>query len=221
MIGIPLHGDGKEAFWSSLQQLIFATAKGGVDTAVMKRKSPYLAHNRNIIVRQARNWPGATHLLFLDADMEVPSDTLLRLLAADKDMVVANAYLKSEQTKPLVDVLDKTDNFMSIHIPPEDGQLHRVHRAGTGVCLFKLHIFDTIPFPWFFQDYSDPPKNWPGKEEDLIEGKIMVGEDTRFFMVALGLGFKLYCDFSIEIGHIGDKVYTWKDYEAQHEEDKT
>lgn len=152
--------------------------------------------------------------------MEVPPDTLIRLLAADQDIVVSNAYTKNSPTKPLVNVMDKQNNFVAIHILPENGKLHRIHRAGTGVCLCKLQVFEKIPFPWFFQDYSEPPENWQGKEEDLIEGQIMVGEDVRFFMLAQGCGLKVYCDFSLEIGHVGDKVYTWKDYEAQYKEVK-
>ena len=67
-------------------------------------------------------------------------------------------------------------------------------------------------FPWFQQEYVDPV----GEDMDsstLVEGKMFVSEDSRFFIIATSLGFKLYCDFSIEIGHIGKYVFTWKDHE--------
>ena len=60
----------------------------------------------------------------------------------------------------------------------------------------------------------------------LVNGMVLIGEDTRFFMLVNGLGFKVWCDFSLEIGHITiggngqEKVITYKDFEKNYERNK-
>jgi hypothetical protein len=145
--------------------------------------------------------------------MTFPDDLILRLLAHDKDIVTINAYRKGFGFFPVVSMQDGGDDyFRPVHIKPKEGKLRRVSSAGTGAVLIKREVFEAINFPWFKSEYIDPVGE-DMEAESLIEGKLFVSEDNRFYVVATSLGFKLYCDFSIEIGHIGDKEYTWRDHE--------
>jgi hypothetical protein len=194
VILVPVHGEGFQKFWTQVSRLQFRSLSAGIDTFLRVKSSAVLVHCRNCLVSEAlRDFPDATHFLFIDSDMVFPDDILLRLLEHDKDMVTVSAYRKGPPHFPVVSIqADEDDIFRPIHIKPENGKLRRVTSAGTGVVLIKREVFEKMFFPWFQTEYVDP-----------------IGEDAE------QESFKLYCDFSIEIGHIGKKVYTWKDHE-QH-----
>jgi len=214
VILVPVHGEGFQKFWTQVSRLQFRSLSAGIDTFLRVKSSAILEHCRNCLVSEAlRDFPDATHFLFLDSDMVFPDDLLIKLLAHDKDMVTTNAYRKGPPHFPVVSIQSGDDDlFRPIHIKPEADKLRRVTSAGTGVVLIKREVFEQMGFPWFKSEYVDPI----GEDADtgtLVEGKMFVSEDSRFFIIATSLGFKLYCDFSIEIGHIGKKIYTWKDHE--------
>jgi hypothetical protein len=166
-----------------------------------------------LVSESLRQFPDASYFLFLDADMTFPPDMLIRLLSYKKDIVTINAYRKGLGYYPVVSVQDGEDNFFqSIHVRPSEGSCQRVTSAGTGVVLIHRKVFEAITFPWFKSEYIDPV-NEDAEAEQLIEGKMFVSEDSRFYVIATSLGFKMYCDFSIIIGHLGIKEYTWEDHE--------
>lgn len=216
---VPVYGQGKHKFWTRLSAMQFECAKHGIDTLLKKQSSADIAHCRNLLVSQMlRARPNIQKFLFMDTDMTFPKDTALRLLAHDKDIVVTNAYRKGQGFFPVVSIQAKGDEyFRPVHIKPEEGKLRRVTSAGTGIMMIDRRVFETIRFPWFKSEYIDPF----GEDEEtanLVEGKMFVGEDNRFCMIASHLGFKIYCDFSIEVGHIGDKEYGWQDHERYLQE---
>jgi hypothetical protein len=214
IIAVPLYGNGNEQFWSCLEKMRYHTARKGIDTLRKTKKGCYIDHNRNLLVRDVRgielNRP--SHILWLDADMTFAPDLLMRLLSADKDIVVANYYRKQAPHTPVVSAFKGEGELYTLHVRPERGELRPLDSAGTGVCLTRLAVFETVPFPWFKTEYVLPPENLKG-EKDLIEGHVLIGDDTYFFLKAGAFGYTVYCDFSIEIGHVGDKVYDWRDYE--------
>lgn len=220
-IGIPAAGQGKAKFWMRLEDLIFYSARRGINVVRRRRMGAVVSHNRNKIVADVlEKDPGASHILFIDDDMTFPPDLLERLLAHDKDMVVANAHRKYPPYVPVVSVdVGGGDYFHPIYVRPEHGTLERVTSAGTGVCLIKTDVFRKVPFPWFQAEYLPPD---PGHEKDpgLIMGHLFVSEDNRFFIQAQSCGFKLYCDFSLEIGHIAEYEVTWRDHERAMEDGK-
>jgi hypothetical protein len=221
LILVPVHGEGFQKFWTQISRMQFKCLSAGINTFLRVKSSAVLEHSRNCLVSEGlRDFPDATHFLFVDADMVFPDDLILRLLEHDKDMVTINAYRKGPPHYPVVSVQgDDDDYFRSVHVKPEDGKLQRVTSAGTGIVLIKREVFEQMGFPWFKCEYIDPVSE-DADSQTLIEGQMFVSEDNRFFVVATSLGFKLYCDFSIEIGHIGMKIYTWQDHERYLEKEE-
>ncbi len=211
---VPIHGEGFHRFWTCVSALQFKSLTAGIDTILQKKSSADIAHCRNMLVSEGlRKFPDATHFLFLDADMTFPADLLIRLLSYEKDIVTINAYRKGHGHYPVVSVQNGEDDFFqSIHIRPSEGGCRRVTSAGTGAVLIHRKVFEAIKFPWFKSEYIDPVHE-DAEESELIEGKMFVSEDNRFYVIATSLGFKMYCDFSIVIGHLGIKEYTWEDHE--------
>lgn len=221
-LGIPAGGDGKAQFWQCLEKLRWTSLQHNIDTARQRSQGAIIAHNRNKIVyhflEKLNN--NISHILFIDDDMTFPPDLLIKLLAHDKDMVVCNAYRGKEPYLPVTSICKGEDDFFHpVHVRPSEGELKRVNSGGTGVALIKTEVFRKVPFPWFRCEYVPAPK---GDEDNpnFFYGKMFVSEDNRFFVIAQEYGFKLYCDFSIEIGHVKDHEYTWKDYEAFNEREQ-
>ncbi len=214
VILVPVYGQGKHKFWTNLSRMQFECLGAGIETAVRKKSSTDIAHCRNMLVSEnLKRFPDTEWFLFMDTDHTFPDDMLIRLLAHRKDIVTTSAYRKGGAHYPVVSMQgDADDYFRPLHIKPEDGKLRRITSAGTGIVLVHRRVFEGIKFPWFKSEYIDPVAE-DMEAETLIEGKMFVSEDNRFYVIATSLGFKLYCDFSIEIGHIGDYNYTWRDHE--------
>lgn len=132
---------------------------------------------------------GTTHILWIDDDMTFPSDTLARLLKHDLDFVAANCT--SRQEPVWTTAIKDNQRITSI------GQtgLMEVDQVGFGVVLTKVDMFRKIPEPWFTTPHD--PKG----------GK--VGEDIFFCVQARKQGYKLFIDhdLSVQIGHVGMKIY--------------
>jgi hypothetical protein len=211
---VPNYGQGKHRFWTCLSRMQAKSMQSGISTFFLKKSTADIAHGRNLLVSDAlRRFPEAQKFLFLDNDMTFPDDMLLRLLAHEKDIVTVSAYRKGAGYWPVVSIQGKDDEFFRpVHIRPEDGALKRITSAGTGVVLIDRKVFEAMDFPWFKSEYV-PPIGEDADSANIVEGKMFVSEDNRFYIIATSLGFKLYCDFSIPIGHIGDYEFTWEDHE--------
>lgn len=223
VLGIPAGGHGKDKFWTSLAKMRYAAAHHGINTHRLREKGSIVQHNRNLIVDKALRREGIppdiadpTHILFMDDDQTYEPDVLIRLLEHNKDIVGANVYRKGPPFAPVTSVQKSHDQlFVAVHIRPDspDAGLRRVTSLGTGCVLIKMDVFKKMKFPWFEIIYAPRPDSVNKDDPNLIQGHSMIGEDTWFFVKAQKIGYKIYCDFTIEIGHIGDYVYTWKDYE--------
>lgn len=212
LIGVASYGDGKAAFWRCLDDLRQFSSSRRISTELCVLRGCYVDQARNILASRAKNDPeGFDYLLFLDDDMVFGLDTLARLIAHGKDIVVANYYRKQSPHLPVVSVLDKAGRLLTVHVDPAgQSDLRRVACGGTGVCLIRVEVFRKMAFPWFVNEYSLPMEGEAPTE--MIEGYVLIGEDTRFFMLAHQYDFSVWCDFSIEAHHMGEKAYSYRDF---------
>jgi len=125
---------------------------------------------------------GATHVLFVDSDMQFPEDALERLLAHNLD-IVGVEYNK--RCLPLTPVQKPLDT-------PSD-TLYKCEYVGTGLMLINLKVFKKIPQPWF---------NFGRKGTEVV-----IGEDVWFCNTARDAGFDVWCDPTLEVKHLGDYAY--------------
>lgn len=155
------------------------------DYDVILKRGSILHYSREEIVKTAiKN--GCTHLLFLDTDMFFEKDAVLRLLEREKDIVGANYMTRKEPSQWTTVPLN--NSFMV------GSGLQEVKSVATGFMLINLKVFEKITEPWFF---------W--KSDD--KGQVLMGEDYWFCSKAKEAGFEVWCDLSVPIGHIGEKIY--------------
>ena len=117
-----------------------------------------------------------THLLFIDSDMTFGPDALEKL-DGKKDIMAGLFFKRYSPYDPAFTVNDK------VVIPDK---LIEVDWVGLAFTLIDMKIFKTMPRPWFELDFN--PEH-------------IVGEDVLFCVKAKKLGFKVWVDPKVEIGH--------------------
>ena len=158
---------------------------------------------RNSLVKTALEIK-ADYLLFVDADMRFPKDTLKILMAHDKDIIGVNATTRSEPVKPTAKNIvlqeDGLVDWMPIYSNVKSG-IEKVDGIGCGVMLIKRKVVEDIEMPYFYF-------------EQLGNNKIL-GEDIYFCIKAKDAGVDTWVDHDLskQIKHIGQYVYGWHNIE--------
>ena len=165
----------------------------GVGVAVSIQEGGYKPHNLNRIVKHAQD-EGFTHFMSIDNDMIFPSSGILRLLDADKDIIGANynqrtTGLSGDDRIATVKFADKNGKIIHQEIP---SHLFKCYTLGLGFTLMKTSIFDKLAKP-YFRDFESE------------EGEHHT-EDVEFFVKCQKAGLEVWCNPTIEIGHIGKNV---------------
>jgi hypothetical protein len=150
------------------------------------------ARNRNIIIRQALDID-CTHILFLDDDVICPPDILPRLLAHNKDIVTGLYLMRNHPHFPIAfDFADETGKARHLIMDNYRNQnLVEIVATGLGCVLIRTDVFRAMKEPWI---------RIGELESD------MWCDDLGFYKRARELGYKLWLDTTIHVGHIASVV---------------
>lgn len=142
------------------------------------------------------------YILWFDDDMvidKVGKPVFTTLIAHDKDFV---APLFFQRRPPYLPLLFKRNKHIDGAFTTYDNILDyekgllEVDGVGFGCCLTKVDMFKKIPKPYFLMGET-------------------FGEDLFFCDKAINAGYKIFCDTTIQIGHISDPPVAWESsYEA-------
>ena len=146
---------------------------------------------RNLIAHWVVNTP-YDYLFSVDSDIAFAPDTLVKLLAHDRD-AVTGLYIQRKPGQHILEVYEDNGHGGVTNIPYEkikDRGLIEVHGAGFGCILVKRAVFDAIGYPQF-------------KYHSAIDHANTISEDVFFCRRARECGFKLWADTSIKCRHIG------------------
>jgi hypothetical protein len=191
-IAIAAAGDVKSDFALSLAaQVKSLTCPIRLDV----EKSCYVHHNRNKLLYRALD-SDSTHLLFVDSDMAWPIDGAQRLLAHGLDIVGAD--YNRRQTPPIS--VSKPLGLVegATMAEPRYQQLFEAEHVGTGFMLIRLDAVRDLPRPYFdFPDY-----------DRAVDAEYpFIGEDVAFCLKARQHGVRVWCDPTLNMGHIGETVF--------------
>jgi hypothetical protein len=109
-----------------------------------------------------------THLIILGIDHVHPSD-LVRKFARhveahpDHLVIAAVSYRRGPPYDPLAFIHDNGDIYSVATWEP--GEIVQVHAAGTNEMCIHRSVFETLPAPWFYRDYTVAED---GLSEDLV-----------------------------------------------------
>lgn len=133
-----------------------------------------------------------SHIMFLDTDMTFPKDTILKLINHDKDIVGGLYFERYHPYRPAVFWKDNDDEYVLPNNIPEN-KLIECDAIGTGCLLIKTAIFSKLKKPYF--EYRLGAYGISQKEK-------FFSEDIVFSELCKKEGFSIYCDTSIECGHL-------------------
>lgn len=171
-------------------QVLAATGRGGAVLAIQQDRYS-VAYCRNQAVHDALRGR-FTHLWFTDDDVYPPPETLVRLLALDKD--VAGGCYPSVRTEYPGDLACRTYVCVKHEgkwLPKFFRGVRRVNAVGAGCLLVKTSVFERVGFPWF---------RWP---EMILNGRHeRVSDDLDFCDRCTALGVEVWADGDVRCGHV-------------------
>jgi hypothetical protein len=190
-----------------------------------------------------------THVLWVDDDMVLRKDYLVRMLRADKDVIgcvythrvdppVPNLHLLELKTGAVKRILHwKTEGVKS------SGDENSTLSLGTGLLLIKKEVTDRIA--QFYVDCEYERATWGLTDEQTAHHKAVramghkankngfwfqllprlsgageTGEDTSICLKAALCGFTVWVDTEIRPGHVGEYEYGYEDFLAFTEQGK-
>lgn len=143
----------------------------------------------------------ADYLFMIDDDMLAPPDLFYQLAANDKDICAALAFTRNPDHKPVIyDVIEGRDpvtnkefyvNKFSMNYPRNT--LVECDAVGFGAVLIKRKVIEAMKEPRFMG----------------LQG---CGEDITFCYKAKKLGFEVWMDTRVKLGHLGAPTIITEDY---------
>lgn len=211
-IGLPC---GSHVPWQTAMSLAKTThvlAKQGVKTRIeCIANSSIVTYARNQVARAFLEQHDTDRIFWIDADMQWEPDQFLRLLTLSyKYPVVCATYPMKRADAAFVVKHPDLQNFeMNQH------GLLKVQGVGLGFTIVTREAFERVAEtkPWTYS----PTSAGEGKYRDIFElrktkdaqGRVTgQGEDMAFFDDLRALGYDIWLDPTIQLGHVGSFVYT-------------
>jgi GT2 family glycosyltransferase len=141
-----------------------------------------------------------THLLFIDDDVTLPADAIVRLAGAAADPtrgVVMGCYpgvkvFGDGSCRVFVVVTRlKGGGHEDVYLDWPDG-LVEVESGGAGCMLISRAVLEQIPYPWF---------RFQGQHVPGTAHVVTFGEDVDFCQRARALGYGVWADGGVRCGH--------------------
>jgi len=198
VIASPMMDMCHTAFCTSLVHLVARTMsdpdaqREGLNVTFLQYGTSILPLSRQFLAVRALECK-ATHILWIDSDMEFPADLLLRLARRDEPIVAANCMAR----RPPYHLTARDEANKQVPTTRDSTGIEKVARVGFGVVWMSTDVLRKIERPWFDLEY-------------LPDMGIFRGEDFVFCEKARAAGFDLYIDHDVskEITHVGNFGYS-------------
>lgn len=162
----------------------------------MVESSMLCASRENLVKKSLQQ--GATHILFLDCDMEFPPETVHRLLQHEKQFICAGYPTRSEPCYPIAcDFNGKKVNSF------ERSGIEKIQHAGFGMVLIDTECIKQLRPPLFLMDWLPALGSY-------------CGEDVYFSQKMAEIGVDLWIDHDLskDVRHIGRKIYGFENVDS-------
>lgn len=165
-----------------------------------------IPRGRNTVLSYFNNMKDFTHLLYLDADIGMTANDLIKLIEHDKDVIGAPVNLKG------FNKLGQPVNNVGQMVGTENG-LIKADRVGTAVFMLSRKAVDALIEN--SEEYSRNPhtrgENKDIPHYDVFQTGVFDGEyyseDYYVCKTLRDLGFDVYVDTKIKVRHNGMYVF--------------
>jgi len=163
-----------------------------------------ITRGRNTIISYFYNMKQFSHLLFLDADIGLTAEGLIKLLSHNKDVIGANVALKGENAYNTHGIIEYVDN-----------DLTRVEKVGTAVFMLSRKAVDVLIGG--AEKYKPSGLTRGVKADfnmyDVFKCGVLNGEYlSEDYYVCERLranGFDIFVDLTVATRHNGNYVFTY------------
>ena len=200
LIGIPCMDQAPYLFSQSMDYL-----QKPEGTSIYYNPNSLIYDSRNIISLYAIE-NKFDYVMWIDSDMVLPRDTIIKLLhdadKLDADMVTGLYVKRKIPTSPVIykeltEPVRQPDGTLKKNIQPyfdfpRNVDAFPVAGCGLGCCLTSVSLLKDV---WDHFGPAFNPYPW-------------AGEDISFCYRVNKLPSQIYCDRTIECGHVGTFVYT-------------
>jgi len=206
LIGMPMYDAIKCKALASYTEFLSQMAHSPrFSCHAMYHGGTYLDQNREEISHSAIE-DSYDYLFFIDSDMIFPPNILDILWDKHKDVIGAVYCLRSgfEHGPCVYDYQPEKGTFVQ-HKDWPLNKTYKVEGIGTGMLLIKVEALKKILPPRFAYLECDTPDKYGNRRR--------LGEDLSFCLRCRKADIKIYADSHATIGHLGEKVWTFKDHQ--------
>lgn len=160
----------------------------------------YIDSQRNSAVDYMLKNPDFTHIFFVDSDMVVQKDALIKLFKQEKEIISGLYFHRNPPHEPHLYKMEN-NSLLSIKDYAKDTVIE-CDAVGAGCLLIKRDVFEKL---------LDKVKSADGQSQFFVTTPT-IGEDIFFCELAKQNSFQIFCDTSVKCGHIELSVIEEKDF---------
>ena len=230
VIGTPMYGGMcTSEYTQSLLNLSESANKSDVKlTTIFLGNESLIQRGRNTVAHHFMNLPDATHLLFIDADIKFRTEDIVRMIQADKSLIVGPVGLKGYNWEEIrqaavngEDEINRTGGVFNINKLPgidmvDENTPFEIEHGGNAFMMIRRDVFETLkPHTPI---YTNGGRSLPDGVEIYDYFRVEINKDTNHLLSEdyflchsyRQLGGKVWCAPWVETGHFGSHLFNGK-----------
>ena len=230
VIGTPMYGGMcTSEYTQSLLNLSESANKSDVKlTTIFLGNESLIQRGRNTIAHHFMDIPDATHLLFIDADLKFRTEDVVRMIKADKSLIVGPVALKGYNWEEIrqaavngEDDIGRTGGVFNINKLPgidmvDENEPFEIEHGGNAFMMLRRDVFETLkPHTPI---YTNGGRSLPDNVEIHDYFRVEINKDTNHLLSEdyflchsyRQLGGKVWCAPWVETGHFGSHLFNGK-----------
>ncbi len=158
VIGTPMYGGMcTSEYTQSLLNLSESANKSDVKlTTIFLGNESLIQRGRNTVAHHFMNLPDATHLLFIDADIKFRTEDVVRMIQADKSLIIGPVGLKGYNWEEIrqaavngEDDIGRTGGVFNINKLPgidmvDENTPFEIEHGGNAFMMIRRDVFETL-----------------------------------------------------------------------------
>ena len=230
VIGTPMYGGMcTSEYTQSLLNLSESANKSDVKlTTIFLGNESLIQRGRNTVAHHFMILPDATHLLFIDADIKFRTQDIVKMIAADKSLIVGPVALKGYNWDEIRQAavngeedINRTGGIFNINKLPgidmvDENEPFEIEHGGNAFMMLRRDVFETLkPHTPI---YTNGGRSLPDGVEIYDYFRVEINKDTNHLLSEdyflchsyRQLGGKVWCAPWVETGHFGSHLFNGK-----------
>jgi len=231
VIGTPMYGGmcTSEYTQSLLNLSESANKSEGVKlTTIFLGNESLIQRGRNTIAHHFMNIPDATHLLFIDADIKFRVEDVVKMIQADKSLIIGPVALKGYEWEEIRQAaingeedIARTGGVFNINKLPgvdmvDENEPFEIEHGGNAFMMIRRDVFETLkPHTPI---YTNGGRSLPDGVEIFDYFRVEINKDTNHLLSEdyflchsyRQVGGKVWCAPWVETGHFGSHLFNGK-----------